>query len=106
MLADHRERVDPPFPVRGPRSSECPRNSNHDKTHGHVTQRGWVFRPTQNTLLAVSRPRYSYRNASAGSTLAAADDGYSVASSEIPIETTDTITPSSTRGAKGNVSME
>ena len=49
---------------------------------------------------------YSYRNAAAGSTRAADDDGYSVASSEIPIETTDTITPSSTRGAKGSVSME
>ena len=36
----------------------------------------------------------------------AADDGYSVASSEIPIETTETIRPSSGRGAKGSVSIE
>ena len=53
-----------------------------------------------------SKPAHSYRSASAGSTDAAADEGYSVASSEIPIETAETITPSSTRGANGNVSME
>ena len=49
---------------------------------------------------------YSYLNASAGNTLAADDDGYTVASSEIPIDTIDTITPSRKRGAKGSVSME
>ena len=59
-------------------------------------------------IVKLSRLRlpHSYRSASAGSTRAAEDDGYSVASSEIPIETADTITPSSGRGAKGRVSME
>ncbi len=52
------------------------------------------------------RVAYSYRSASAGKTRAAADDGYSVAKIEIPIETAATMTPSSGRGAKGNVSME
>ena len=41
-----------------------------------------------------------------GALRAADHDGYSVASSEIPIETRGTITPSMTRGAKGSVSME
>ena len=50
--------------------------------------------------------RHSYRSASAGRMRAAAEDGYSVASSEIPIETTETITPSIARGAKGSVSIE
>jgi len=49
---------------------------------------------------------YSYRRASAGDTRAAADDGYSVASSEIPIDAAATITPCTARGAKGRVSME
>src|SRR3974390_1389047 len=38
--------------------------------------------------------RYSYRKASAGRIFDAACEGYSVASSEIPIETAPTITPS------------
>jgi len=55
---------------------------------------------------ACFEPTYSYRSASAGSTLAAAYDGYSVASNETPIDTADTITPSIARGAKGSVSIE
>ena len=50
--------------------------------------------------------RHSYRSASAGSTLAAADEGYKVASSETPIDIAATITPCITRGAKGSVSIE
>ena len=50
--------------------------------------------------------RHSYRSASAGSTLAAADEGYKVASRETPIDIAATITPCITRGAKGSVSIE
>jgi len=58
------------------------------------------------TLLDEKRRAYSYRSASAGRMRAAADDGYNVASREIPIETTETMTPSRGRVAKGSVSIE
>lgn len=44
---------------------------------------------------------YSYRNASAGSTLAADHDGYSVAMNDTPIATAATRIPSCTRMANG-----
>ena len=44
---------------------------------------------------------YSYRSASAGSTLAADHDGYSVAMNDTPIATHATSRPSIGRGAKG-----
>ncbi len=44
---------------------------------------------------------YSYRNASAGSTLAADHDGYNVATNDTPIATSATRIPSCTRMANG-----
>ena len=48
-----------------------------------------------------ARGIYSYRNASAGSTLAADHDGYSVAINDTPIATIATRMPSCARVAKG-----
>jgi hypothetical protein len=44
---------------------------------------------------------YSYRSASAGRMRAADQEGYKVATKEIPIATKATISPSMARGAKG-----